>query len=381
MEISEKMHITFFDDKSDPVTEHNWIFDAITHLYNRHGIDLICTRESGISSLIQNTFGRVNILPFNKKSFYLQDPEEIRRISVFTGQKKSIIWVTSHFQDETTPMKIWNDIASQTGKHIRLAIKTATIRKEFTRENYYPDSGRFVGGILAASKTTKAELIQAFNLPPEHIHVVYIGIGLDIFDFNKYESQEEIRQSFGFEKDDCIIGSVGSLVQRKGHHLVIDAFSQLAGNFKNARLVIVGRGDMERKLRKQCEEKKLTSRINFLGYFTQMAKIMKMCDILVLASDREGGIPRVITEALGMKTPVISVSLGAIPEIIHNGINGFLLKQRNAKAIEEKLRILLSSQKLLASMKQAAYESIQPFDRTIWLNKLEESFLTIWNRG
>ena len=223
-------------------------------------------------------------------------------------------------------------------------------------------------------------MIQAFNLPPEHIHVVYIGIGLDIFDFNKYESQEEIRQSFGFEKDDCIIGSVGSLVQRKGHHLVIDAFSQLAGNLKNARLVIVGRGDMERKLRKQCEEKKLTSRINFLGYFTQMAKIMKMCDILILASDREGGIPRVITEALGMKTPVISVSLGAIPEIIHNGINGFLLKHRNAKAIEEKLRILISSKKLLASMKQAAYESIQPFDRTIWLNKLEESFLTIWNR-
>ncbi len=375
------MHITFFDDKEDPAVEHDWVVDAIRHLSKNCGIDLICTRESGISSIVQNRFNGVKFHHFDKKNFYTQDFKEISQISSFVGKKKSVVWLTSHYQDATTPMMIWSDIASMKDKRIMLAIKTATVRDEFDRKNYYPKEGKFVGGIIAASKTTKTDLIQAFDLPSDEIYIGYMGVNLEVFDFNKYNTNEDIHKKWGFGTDDVIIGVVGSLVPRKGHQLIFESFSQVSKEFDNVKLAIVGKGEMEEELKQRCKDSNLVDRVRFLGYHTHVASIMKMFDILILASDREGGIPRVITEAMAMKTAVISIDLGAISELIQDGVNGFLVEHRNVNSFKEKLHILLSSPDLLRKIKSNAFKSVQEFDRRIWLRKLEENFSTIWDHG
>jgi len=362
----------------DPVTEHDWVINAIKYLYKNNVINLVCTRESGISSIVQQQFKGVNIYLFNRDRFYTQNPEELSEISSFLGSKKTIVWLTSHYQDGTTPMKIWSYIASGKDKNITLVIKTATLRDEFTRENYYPEEGKFVGGIIAASKTTKKDLIKAFNLPPDKIHVSYMGVNLTIFDFNKYDIVKDIRKEWNFEPEDIIIGVVGSLVPRKGHKMIIDAFSQVYKDFDRAKLAIVGRGELEEELKQMC--KNLGERVRFLGYHTQVASLMKMFDILILASDREGGIPRVITEAMAMKTAVISPDLGAIYELVRDGVNGYLIEHSNSDIISEKLHLLLSSPPLLSEMKTNALKSIKEFDRELWLGKLEDSFSIIWNQ-
>ena len=106
-----------------------------------------------------------------------------------------------------------------------------------------------------------------------------------------------------------------------------------------------------------------------------------MIDILVFAGDIKGGIPHVITEAMSMNTAVISSNLGAIFELIHDKINGYMIDQPDAGKIEEKLRILLSSPDLLKKIKNHALNSVKKFDRNIWLKKLEESFQEIWSAG
>lgn len=375
------MHITFFDDKIDPVTEHDWVVDAIKFLGKKNEIDLVCTRESGISSVARKLFDHINVHHFDRERFYSQNSEELARISSFTGNKKSIVWLTSHYEKGTTPMEIWSHIASEKDKNITLAIKTATVRSEFTRENYYPEDGKFVGGVIAVSKATKNELVELFHIPPDWIYIAYMGIGLDVFDFNKYGTVEEIRRKWNFDPEDIIIGSVGSLVSRKGHELILEAFTGISEKFPEVKLAIAGRGELEEELKQKCRESNLSDRVTFLGYHTQIAPFMKMFDILVLASDREGGIPRVITEAMAMKTVVISVNLGGIHELIQDGFNGFLLDSRTSGSIKEKLEILLSSPDMLMKLKNSAFISIKELDRTLWLEKLEESFSEIWSRN
>lgn len=373
------MHITFFDDKIDPVTEHDWVVDAIKFLGKKNEIDLVCTRESGISSVARELFDHINVHHFDRERFYSQNSEELARLSSFTGNKKSLVWLTSHYEKGTTPMEIWSHIASQKDKNITLAIKTATVRSEFTRENYYPEDGKFVGGVIAVSKATKNELVELFHIPPDRIYIAYMGIGLDVFDFNKYGTLEEIRRKWNFDPEDIIIGSVGSLVSRKGHELILEAFTGISEKFDKVKLAIAGRGELEEELKQKCRESNLSDRVTFLGYHTHIAPFMKMFDILVLASDREGGIPRVITEAMAMKTVVISVNLGGIHELIQDGFNGFLLDSRTSGSIKEKLETLLSSPDMLMKLKNSAFTSIKELDRTLWLEKLEESFSEIWS--
>ena len=213
------------------------------------------------------------------------------------------------------------------------------------------------------------------------MYLGYMGVDLEVFDFNKYGTNVDIHKKWGFDTDNVIIGVVGSLVPRKGHQLIFKSFSQVSKEFDNVKLAIVGKGGLEEELKQRCKGSNLIDRVRFLGYHTHVASIMKMFDILILASDREGGIPRVITEAMAMETAVISIDLGAISEIIQDGNNGFLIEHRNVNSFKEKLHILLSSPDLLRKLKSNAFKSVQEFDLRIWLRKLEESFSAIWDHG
>jgi len=321
-----------------------------------------------------------NFFHYDREKFYSQNSEELKRLSNFTGHKKTILWLTSHYEKGTTPIKIWSDIASEKGKNIKIVIKTATVREEFNCENYYPQKGKFIGGVSAVSEDTKKELIEKLNIPSGQIHISYMGVGLNIFDFNKFRNTEEIRKKWGFENSDIIIGVVGSLVERKGHRLIFEAFSRISKDFPKVKLAVIGRGELEEELKLKSKEQNISDRVIFMGYHTHVAPFMKMFDILILASDREGGIPRVITESMAMKTVVISVNLGGIKEIIDDGINGFLLNERSSESIYEKLETLLSSPDMLVKMKENAFESVKKLDRKIWLEKLEDSFKLIWDQ-
>ena len=60
------MHVTFFYDKDGPVSEHDWVVDAIEYFGKNYLISLICTKESGISSIVQKKTDKINIYHFDK---------------------------------------------------------------------------------------------------------------------------------------------------------------------------------------------------------------------------------------------------------------------------------------------------------------------------
>jgi glycosyltransferase involved in cell wall biosynthesis len=139
----------------------------------------------------------------------------------------------------------------------------------------------------------------------------------------------------------------GVLTPLKGIHHLIDAFGCIAAKFPSAQLLIVGKDENRTyaaDLKKQVAKLGLDGRVQFLGALPQseLAKRMAKASVLVLPSKSEG-LGRVVIEAMATGTPVIGSRVGGIPELVEDGVNGFLVTPGDESALAEKMRWLLEN--------------------------------------
>ncbi|MAT52316.1 MAG: glycosyl transferase family 1 [Porticoccaceae bacterium] len=131
--------------------------------------------------------------------------------------------------------------------------------------------------------------------------------------------------------------SVGHLIERKGHHLVIAAMSQLP----DCELLIVGDGEEQRNLEHLVEKLGLCDRVRFLGAVEQseLAEIYSGADVLVLGSSREGWA-NVLLEAMACGTPVAATEIWGTPEVVQSREAGLLIPERTPESIAETVKQL-----------------------------------------
>ena len=131
--------------------------------------------------------------------------------------------------------------------------------------------------------------------------VCYVpGVGIDLKKFNVgYVDKNEKREEVGVHADDFVLLSVGELIPRKNHEVVIRAMSVLKQENKLTHLeyVICGRGTYESELKKLAEELGVADHIHFLGYRTDIAEICNCSDLFVFMSHQEG-LPVALMEAV-----------------------------------------------------------------------------------
>jgi glycosyltransferase involved in cell wall biosynthesis len=137
----------------------------------------------------------------------------------------------------------------------------------------------------------------------------------------------------------------GVLIPRKGVHHLINAFAYVAKDFTQARLVIIGHEENKTyaaALRKQAGLLGVDKQIQFVGEMPQgdLAAWMSSAYVFVLPSISEG-LGRVVIEAMATGVPVIGSHVGGIPEMIEDGVTGFLLEPCGEAALAERLRWLL----------------------------------------
>lgn len=158
----------------------------------------------------------------------------------------------------------------------------------------------------------------------EKITALRNGVDLELF---KPEDRQQARATFGM-KDKFAIASVGHLIERKGHHLVIEALAQVP----DAELYLAGGGEEETRLRALAEQLGVTSRVHFLGAMPQakLRSLYNAVDCLVLASSREGWA-NVLLEAMACGTPVVATNVWGTPEVVAAPEAGVLMHSRTAQ--------------------------------------------------
>jgi glycosyltransferase involved in cell wall biosynthesis len=153
------------------------------------------------------------------------------------------------------------------------------------------------------------------------------------------------RNELGLPADGKMVLFVGRLSWRKGVDLVVKAFSAVASKVPHVFLAIVGIGEDREALQALARDLKVSDRVYFLGKLPhlpspEMPRLFNCADVSLVASLQES-LALVITEALACGTPVISTRVGIAPEVIRNGVTGFLLESREPAEMAGRIREIL----------------------------------------
>ena len=187
--------------------------------------------------------------------------------------------------------------------------------------------------------------------------VINYGIELDYFhNGSKNELMENtLRKKFNIPESAPILLHVGRLDVDKRVDIVIRATARsMVGN--DAHLLVVGDGTVKSRLVGLCRDLGISDRSHFPGYITsryELANVYQMATVFVTASEIETqGI--VLLEAAACGLPIVAVNATCIPEIVKDGINGFLSAPRDVAGMADYLSRLLSNRENAKMMGQAS---------------------------
>jgi len=170
-------------------------------------------------------------------------------------------------------------------------------------------------------------------------------------------------QKFKTLQNEKIILTVGRLIKSKGVDILIELFSQLENN--EWQLWIVGDGTERKNLENIVKSLKLEEKVKFFGYQNNIEEFYSRASLFAFMSISEG-FPNVILEAMATGLPVIAYDCIAGPsDLIVNGETGFLVKVGDTSDFQEKLKLLISNEKLLKSFSEKTKLKVTEFDINI----------------
>ena len=218
---------------------------------------------------------------------------------------------------------------------------------------------------------------RAISLGCDEDKIVVLGSGIDC---SKFAFTPRY-----FPADDTVrIATIGRLIEKKGIEYGIRAIAYLAEACPNLEYNIIGDGPLKEHFQKLIAELNVGHIIKLVGWKQQeeLIEILDNSHILiapsVTASNGNQDAPvNTLKEAMAMGLPVIGTLHGGIPELIDDGISGFLVPERDAEAISDKVLYLIEHQEIWTDMGASGRKRVeQKYD----MNKLNERLVDIYQQ-
>lgn len=186
------------------------------------------------------------------------------------------------------------------------------------------------------------------------------------------------------EHDTFTFLQVSSLEERKGIEYTLKAFAKFLSTqqSKNFKLILTGDGKRKALLKDLAIKLNIQENVEFVGYVSpkQAKELMENADVFVhhsITTDdgNQEGIPNAIMEAMAMELPIISSYHSGIPELVTDGINGYLVQEKDIDSYALRMSDILSWSKMKINREVIANE----FEIGIHITKLEEFYFKMIN--
>jgi glycosyltransferase involved in cell wall biosynthesis len=219
---------------------------------------------------------------------------------------------------------------------------------------------------IAISKCVARSTIRAVRLPPAAIQVIYRGLPQDVIEAEAHDV-EAVRRDLDLGRHYPVLLTVGRLVPQKGQRYLIEAMPAILRAQPRARLLIVGSGFLEPKLRDQVAALGIGDSVRFLGRREDVPALMSAADIFVFPSLFEGlGVS--LLEACACGLPCVVSDVGPLPEVVENGVTGVLVPAQDPGSLAAAVAGLASDQVLMRRYGAAARARVRQtfrIDRSI----------------
>lgn len=197
--------------------------------------------------------------------------------------------------------------------------------------------------IICISKNVFKFCSDNLHLNKEKLKIVYYGINPNIYDPKFIDTLEiqRLKNNFKILKHDFVFGTVARLHPQKSLDTLINSFLIFQKRFNNSKLLIVGEGHLENKLKSQVKELGLVNNVIFTGKRDDIPQLYQLMDVFVLSSIYEG-LGLVLLEAMSAQIPIIGTDAGAIPDIISK--TGIIVPAKNIDELSKAMLYIFKNE-------------------------------------
>jgi glycosyltransferase involved in cell wall biosynthesis len=232
------------------------------------------------------------------------------------------------------------------------------VRTAFYRE-VERSLARVTTRLVAVSPEVRDELVELGVAPAAKFSVIRLGIDLDSRIVEPGSDGIELRRAFGIPEDAFVVGWIGRMTAIKHLPDVLVAFARLRERGVDARLCLVGDGPDREDVEQRAYELGIARSTLYLGYQREIAPYYALFDALLLPSGNEG-TPVVAIESLAAGTPVVATRVGGVPDVISDGVDGFLAEVGDLEGLTAALARLARDPELRKQMGRAGRERTLP---------------------
>ncbi len=242
----------------------------------------------------------------------------------------------------------------------------------------YDDLFRFGDLVLCLSEEMKDRL-RGLGCPEEKIVIHHLGIDTDRF---------QPENSTGGRANGTVnLLTIGRMVEKKGIAYALQAVSKLIGKYPHIRYTVIGGGPLKNELERLASDLGISRNVHFTGPRdqTEILAAMRVSDIFIAPSvtavdgDKEG-TPTVLMEAQAFGLPVVSTLHSGIPEVVIDGGSGYLVPEKDANSLAEKLSVLIDDSGLRRSMGVAGRNYVgKEYNAALLAGKLEKIYRSLFS--
>lgn len=231
-------------------------------------------------------------------------------------------------------------------------IDTDSKLKIYNRMNIF--ALKFFDRVITVNHPQKEYLLRR-GIKEKKITVIHNAVDPEEFSREKIDSN--IRHELGISPEEHVLLYLGRLSEEKGTHNLIPVLWKVVQTHPQSVLLIAGEGPQKNKLESMVREKSLETKIRFPGYRKDSVNLLGASDVLLLPSRTEG-IPNSVLEAMSMQVPVVATRVGGTPEIMNDGVEGFLVPPENPDLLADAVIKILDDPRMQTKMGMKGRERV-----------------------
>jgi glycosyltransferase involved in cell wall biosynthesis len=237
-------------------------------------------------------------------------------------------------------------------------------------------AARFTDRIITLTHRGREEHLSRGVGRPEQYVTIPSGIPLDDF-FPDPMRRQRARDALGIPPEAQVVGTVGRLTAVKDQKTLIQAVERLRGEHPGLIVLLIGDGELRDDLEEQVQRLHLQEIVRFLGWRPDVPDLLNALDLFVLCSLNEG-MGRALVEAMATGLPAVATSVGGIPDLIEEDVNGCLVPAGDGDVLASAISRILNNPDALRAMGKKSRELSAEYNVDNMVRQLAEFYREIF---
>lgn len=233
---------------------------------------------------------------------------------------------------------------------------------------------------ITISENNRRLVCESFQIPEHEVLCIYNGAQVisaaNVHQEDQDTLRRQVRQELGVSETSRLALTVGRLEPQKGYNELIPAIPHIIREFPDVRFVWVGEGKQRDYLVTKIREYNIEDKVLFLGYRSDVPRLLKSADIFVFPTHYEGGQSFALAEAMAYGLPIVTSNASGIPEVIEDKLHGLIFRKSDSCDLLEALRWALKHSDEMKEMARNAQLRGQEFSE----EKMIQKYLDVWHR-